>query len=37
MKKLKMYINGKFCESSNGKRIDVINPSTEEIISRQPD
>jgi lactaldehyde dehydrogenase/glycolaldehyde dehydrogenase len=37
MKKLKMYINGKFCESSNGKWIDVINPSTEEIISRQPD
>jgi lactaldehyde dehydrogenase/glycolaldehyde dehydrogenase len=37
MKKLKMYIDGKFCESSNGKWIDVINPSTEKVISCQPD
>ena len=32
-----MYINGQFVESSNGKWIDVLNPSTEEVISRQPE
>ena len=37
MKDLKMYINGQFCESSNGKWIEVLNPSTEEVISRQPE
>lgn len=37
MKNLKMYINGKFCESRSGKWIDVLNPSTEEVISRQPE
>ena len=37
MKELKMYINGKFCESRSGKWIDVLNPSTEEVIGRQPD
>ena len=37
MKELKMYINGKFVESSSGKWINVLNPSTEEVISRQPD
>ncbi len=37
MKDLKMYINGKFVESSNGKWIDVLNPSTEEVCSRQPE
>ena len=37
MKDLKMYINGQFCESSNGQWIDVLNPSTEEVISRQPE
>ena len=37
MKELKMYINGKFCESRSGKWIDVLHPSTEEVISRQPD
>ena len=31
-----MYINGQFCEASNGQWIDVLNPSTEEVISRQP-
>ena len=36
MKDLKMYINGQFCEASNGQWIDVLNPSTEEVISRQP-
>ena len=37
MKDLKMLINGKFCESSSGKWIEVLNPSTEEVISRQPE
>ena len=32
-----MYINGQFVESSSGKWIDVLNPSTEEVISRQPE
>lgn len=36
MKDLKMYINGKFVESKSGEWIDVLNPSTEEVISRQP-
>ena len=35
MKDLKMYINGKFVESRSGKWMDVLNPSTEEVISRQ--
>ena len=37
MKDLQMYINGQFCESSNGQWIEVLNPSTEEVISRQPE
>ena len=37
MKDLKMYINGQFVESSSGQWIDVLNPSTEEVISRQPE
>ncbi|MBR3717082.1 MAG: aldehyde dehydrogenase [Bacteroidaceae bacterium] len=37
MKDLQMYINGWFCESRSGKWIEVLNPSTEEVISRQPD
>jgi lactaldehyde dehydrogenase/glycolaldehyde dehydrogenase len=37
MKDLQMYINGKFCESRSGKWINVLNPSTEEVISRQPE
>jgi lactaldehyde dehydrogenase/glycolaldehyde dehydrogenase len=37
MKNLKMYINGKFVESRSGKWINVLNPSTEEVISRQPE
>ena len=32
-----MYIKGQFVESSSGKWIDVLNPSTEEVISRQPE
>ncbi|MBQ7222492.1 MAG: aldehyde dehydrogenase family protein, partial [Bacteroidales bacterium] len=37
MKDLQMYINGKFTTGRSGKWIDVLNPSTEEVISRQPD
>ncbi|MDE6340924.1 MAG: aldehyde dehydrogenase [Muribaculaceae bacterium] len=37
MKDLKMYIDGKFVESKSGKWIDVLNPSTEEVIARQPE
>ena len=37
MKELKMFINGKFVTSRSGKWIDVLNPSTEEVISRQPE
>lgn len=36
MKNLKMYIDGRFSESSDGQWIDVLDPSTEEVISRQP-
>lgn len=36
MKNLKMYIDGRFTESSDGQWIDVLDPSTEEVISRQP-
>ena len=31
-----MYIDGQFCQSSDGQWIEVLNPSTEEVISRQP-
>lgn len=37
MKDLKMYINGKFVDSRSGKWIDVLNPSTEEVIASQPE
>lgn len=37
MKELKMFIDGKFEENTSGKWIDVLNPSTEEVISRMPD
>ncbi len=37
MKNLKMYIDGKFVDSKSGKWIDVLNPSTEEVIARQPE
>ena len=32
-----MFINGEFIENKSGKWIDVINPSTEEVISCQPE
>ncbi|NDW17996.1 aldehyde dehydrogenase [Dysgonomonas sp. 216] len=37
MKELKMFIDGKFVENKSGKWIDVLNPSTEEVIARMPD
>lgn len=37
MKDLKMYINGRFVEARSGRWIDVLNPSTEEVVSRQPE
>ena len=37
MKELKMFINGEFIENSSGKWIEVLNPATEEVISRMPD
>ena len=37
MKTLKMFIDGKFVENGTGKWIDVLNPSTEEVIAQQPD
>ena len=37
MKELRMFINGKFVDNKSGKWIDVLNPSTEEVISRQPE
>ena len=37
MKELKMFINGKFVDNKSDKWINVLNPSTEEVISRQPE
>jgi lactaldehyde dehydrogenase/glycolaldehyde dehydrogenase len=37
MRELKMFIDGKFAENTSGKWIDVLNPSTEEVISRMPE
>lgn len=37
MKELKMFIDGKFVDNASGKWIDVVNPSTEEIIAKMPD
>lgn len=37
MKELKMFIDGKFVENKSGKWINVLNPATEEVVSRQPE
>ncbi|MDR3058365.1 MAG: aldehyde dehydrogenase [Prevotella sp.] len=37
MKELKMFIDGKFVQNTSGKWINVLNPSTEEVISKMPD
>ncbi|MFD1037240.1 aldehyde dehydrogenase family protein [Virgibacillus byunsanensis] len=36
MKNMKMYVNGKWVESSNNDRIDVKNPSNGEVIATIP-
>ena len=36
MKQLAMYINGRFENDFNGEWRDVLNPSTEEPIAREP-
>ena len=33
---LAMYIDGKWCQGSDGAGEDVINPATEEILERLP-
>ncbi|MFV0507516.1 MAG: aldehyde dehydrogenase [Bacteroidales bacterium] len=37
MRELKMFIGGKFLENTSDKWIDVLNPATEEVVSRMPD
>lgn len=37
MRKLQMFVDGRFIDNRSGKWIDVINPSTEEVISQMPD
>ncbi len=36
MKRLQMYIGGEWCDASDGKTAEVINPSTEEGIAEVP-
>lgn len=36
IKKLRLFINGEFCDSETGEFIDVLNPSTEELIAKAP-
>ncbi|MCL2639510.1 MAG: aldehyde dehydrogenase [Phycisphaerales bacterium] len=36
MRQYQLYINGEFLSNGNRKMIDVINPSTEEVISQIP-
>ncbi len=37
MRRYQLFINGKFVDSSSGKYFNVINPSTEEVISECPE
>ncbi len=37
MRELKMYIDGEFINNESDKWINVLNPSTEEVISKMPD
>lgn len=37
MKNLEMFIDGEFIKNQSDKWIDVINPSNEEVVSRQPE
>jgi aldehyde dehydrogenase (NAD+) len=36
MKKYQMYIGGEWCDASDGKTADVLNPSNEEVIAQVP-
>ena len=36
MVELKMYINGEFCDASDGKKIEVICPEDEHIVGYVP-
>ncbi|QGQ48689.1 aldehyde dehydrogenase family protein [Metabacillus sediminilitoris] len=36
MKELKHYINGQWIESSDPKKLTIINPATQEVIARAP-
>lgn len=36
MKQLAMYINGRFENDFQGQWRDVLNPSTEEVIAKEP-
>ena len=36
MKKYQMYINGQWCDASDGKTVEVINPANEEVIAQVP-
>ncbi|PKR79151.1 aldehyde dehydrogenase [Halalkalibacillus sediminis] len=36
MKQHQLYINGKYVDSTGGEWIDIINPATEEVISKTP-
>jgi succinate-semialdehyde dehydrogenase/glutarate-semialdehyde dehydrogenase len=29
-----LYIDGRWCDAANGKRLDVVNPATEEVIAQ---
>lgn len=33
---LKQYINGQWVESSDPKKLNIINPATQEVIARAP-
>src|SRR5699024_4055055 len=34
---LKLYINGKWMDSSNKKKQDILNPATQELIAQAPE
>ncbi|MBQ9197571.1 MAG: aldehyde dehydrogenase family protein, partial [Clostridia bacterium] len=36
MKEYQLYINGEFVENGNREMLDVLNPSTEEVLWRVP-
>mgnify|MGYP003311438539 CR=1 FL=1 len=36
MNDYQLYIDGEFCESSDGGRFDTVNPATEEVWASAP-